>query len=61
MIQRVYEADPLTCPSCGSEMAIVSFIEDEDVIFKILNHLGLLDRGQDFRARASPQLRSVSA
>jgi len=56
MIQRVYEVDPLTCPSCGSEMVIVSFIEDEDVIFKILNHLNLIDRGRpkDFRARASP-------
>ena len=56
MIQRVYEADPLTCPSCGSEMVIVSFIEDEDVIFKILNHLNLLgiDQLKDFRARAFP-------
>ncbi len=27
LIQRVYEADPLTCPRCGAKKKVVSFIE----------------------------------
>ena len=30
-IKKVYEADPLTCPRCGGEMKIISFVEDEEV------------------------------
>ena len=43
MIKQVYEADPLCCPKCGSEMKIISFIErrQTDVIEKILRHCGL--------------------
>jgi len=51
-IQRFYETDPLVCPKCSGEMRIISFIDQRDVIKKILEHLGLweeahapLDRG----------------
>jgi hypothetical protein len=37
----VYEVDPLTCPKCGGEMRIISFIEEDEVIRKILRHCGL--------------------
>jgi|WetSurMetagenome_2_1015567.scaffolds.fasta_scaffold991619_1 hypothetical protein len=37
----VYEVDPLKCPRCGGEMRIISFIEEETVIGKILRHCGL--------------------
>ena len=40
-IRKVYEADPLTCPKCQGEMRIISFIDQPDVIKKILQHLGL--------------------
>lgn len=53
-IRKVYETDPLTCPKCQSEMwfdklttlrgpegRITSFIDQLDVIKKILQHLGL--------------------
>ncbi len=50
-IKKVYETDPLVCPKCSGEMRI-SFIDQRDVIRKILEHLGLweeahapLDRG----------------
>ncbi|MBN2254063.1 MAG: hypothetical protein JW701_10225, partial [Kosmotogaceae bacterium] len=33
--------DPLTCPKCSEEMKVISVIEDEDVIKKILKHPGL--------------------
>jgi hypothetical protein len=27
LIKRVYEVDPLSCPKCGGQMAVVAFIE----------------------------------
>jgi len=41
LIQKIYEVDPLTCPKCHGPMGIIAFIEAEDVIEKILKHLGL--------------------
>jgi len=53
LIKQVYEADPLGCPKCGSEMRIIAFIERDqgDVIEKILRHCGLWEESP---ARASP-------
>ena len=31
-IRKVYETDPLSCPKCQSEMRIISFIDQPDVI-----------------------------
>ena len=44
MIQKIYEVDPLICPKCSGDMRILAFIEDQEVIRKILNHLGLWKR-----------------
>jgi len=41
LIQKIYEVDPLTCPKCQGRMRIIAFIEDDEVIKKILKHLGL--------------------
>jgi hypothetical protein len=38
---EIYEVDPLTCPKCSGKMKVISVIEDQDVIKKILKHLGL--------------------
>ncbi len=43
MIQKIYEFDPLVCPKCSGAMRVIAFIEDPDVIKKILKHLGLWD------------------
>ncbi len=43
LIQKTYEVDPLVCPKCFGAMRIISFIEDPDVMKKILKHLGLWD------------------
>ncbi|WP_321492961.1 hypothetical protein [uncultured Desulfobacter sp.] len=40
---KIYEVDPLVCPKCQGQMKIISFIEDLDIIEKILRHLGLWD------------------
>jgi hypothetical protein len=37
----MYEVDPLTCPKCQVRMRLIAFIEDPEVIKKILKHLDL--------------------
>ena len=39
LIKRIYEVDPLVCPSCGSEMKVIAFITEHAVVDKILRHL----------------------
>ena len=41
LIQKVYHTDPLLCSKCNGSMRIISFIEDEDTIKKILLRLDL--------------------
>jgi hypothetical protein len=42
LVAKVYEVDPLVCPECGGRMKPIAYIQDKDVIFRILNHLNLL-------------------
>ena len=46
LLKKIYEVDPLTCPHCGSEMQIIAWIEQSEVIRKILRHLDLWERPQ---------------
>jgi transposase len=39
--RKVFEVDPLTCPSCGSRMRIIAFITDYALVDRIINHLNL--------------------
>jgi len=39
LIKRIYEVDPLVCPSCGSEMKVIAIITEHDVVDAILRHL----------------------
>jgi hypothetical protein len=50
-IKKIYEADPLECPRCKSEMKIIGFIDEFLIVKKILDHLGLL---KDKQSRAPP-------
>lgn len=43
LIQKIYEVDPLECPKCAGPMRVIAFIEEMDVIRKILEHLELWD------------------
>jgi hypothetical protein len=38
LIYRVYEVDPLICERCGSEMKVLAFITEHEVIKRILDH-----------------------
>ena len=54
-IKKVWEIDPLSCPKCGSEMKIISFINEAEAISKILEHLGLWEEKTPLE-RAPPDL-----
>ena len=41
LIRKIYEVDPLVCPKCNGHMRIRAFIEEQEIIKKILTHLGL--------------------
>ena len=40
LLARIYEALPLSCPICHSQMRIIAFINDAGTVGKILNHIG---------------------
>ena len=52
LIRKIYEVDPLIWPKCGAKVKIVSSIEVDITIQKILSHLGLLNS----RNRSPPPL-----
>ena len=41
LIRKVYEVDPLICPTCGAEKKVVAFITNYEVIDRIIHHLRL--------------------
>ena len=45
LIKKVWEVDPMLCPSCSGEMRVVALINEREVIEKILKHLGLWQQG----------------
>ena len=55
LIQKIYEVDPLTCPKCSGPMKVISVIEDQDIIKKILKHLGLWEVHPPQERRVKPR------
>ena len=57
LIQKIYEVDHLTCPTCQGQMRVISVIEDQGVIKTILKHLGLwlVTRKPEPRAKGPPR------
>jgi hypothetical protein len=61
LIKRIYEVDPLVCPSCGSEMKVVAFISEHEVVDKILRHLKRLnERARERGPPGNEGLKAVS-
>jgi hypothetical protein len=54
LIQKIYEVDSLTCPKWSGAVRVISVIEDEKVIEKILKHLSL----REAKARPSPKTKA---
>ncbi len=50
LLARIYEAFPLLCPKCGSEMRIIAFITEAVVVRDILPDI----RGQAMKPAMSP-------
>ncbi|MBL0011439.1 MAG: hypothetical protein IPP22_11525 [Nitrosomonas sp.] len=46
LIKRAFEIDIARCPQCGRNMKIIAAILERASIIKILENLGLPDRGQ---------------
>ena len=40
LLARIYEAPPLICPICHSQMRIIAFINDAGTVTKILDQIG---------------------
>ena len=53
LIQKIYNVDPLLCPKCMGSMKIISFIDDSEIIKKILKHLDLWEVGRKPPPRAN--------
>jgi len=58
MNRKVYEVDPLLCPSCGGH---VSFIEDHRVFDRIIHHLELILNMLDTSHQWTPILLALNA
>ncbi len=43
LIQKIYNVNPLLCIKCSGSMRIIAFIDDEQLVEKILKHLSLWD------------------
>jgi len=41
LIKKAWDVDPMLCPKCGGQMRLISLIEDDSTIEKILRHLDL--------------------
>jgi len=60
LIQKIYHVNPLLCPKCLGSMRIISSIEDDLIVKKILQHLDLWDVKSKPPPRAnSPPTESV--
>ena len=54
LLRKVFELDPLLCPACGVEMAIVSVITDPQVVDAILRHRERAGAHDPHEPRAPP-------
>jgi hypothetical protein len=52
-MKRIYEVDLLLCPECSGPMRMISFIQEEHVLRKILEHLKLWKESEP---RSQPQV-----
>jgi hypothetical protein len=53
LIQKNYHVDPLLCPECLGSMRIIAFIEDQQIVKKILQHIDAWHVKQKPPARAN--------
>ena len=61
LLRRIFEVDPLLCPRCGTELAIISVITEPDIIDRILRHLDQGGGHDPFEPRGPPQAGEAAA
>jgi len=61
LLARVYEVDPLRCPSCHGEMRVVCFLTDPPVVRRILRHLNLPEHPPPLAPARGPPQRELLA
>ena len=54
LIHKIYNVHPLVCTKCWGYMRIISFIEDDQLVKKILKQLDLWDVKRKLPPRANP-------
>ena len=56
LIQKIFNVNPLVCAKCSGSMRIIAFIENGQLVKKILTHLDLWDvrRKPPPRANGAP-------
>ena len=59
LIWKIYGIDPQICPKCGGERDIIAVILRDDVIVKILEHVGLPARLPALKPARAPPPRSA--
>jgi hypothetical protein len=59
LIKRIYEVDPLLCPTCGAEMKIIGFVTVHEVVTKILKHLR--QKAETEKSRGPPKAERFAA
>ena len=61
LLARIYEALPLQCPICHSQMRIIAFINDASTVKKILDHIGESTRPPRIAPARGPPLWEAAA
>jgi hypothetical protein len=61
LLARIYEALPLSCPICHSQMRIIAFINDAGTVKKILDHIGESTRPPRIAPARGPPLWEAAA
>lgn len=60
-LARIFEAFPLTCPHCASEIRIIAFVTDPAAIAAILAHIGEATRPPRVAPTRDPPARETDA
>ncbi len=56
LLAKVFEINPLLCPSCGGEMKIIAFVTETKPIGQILRHIGELDHAPAISPARDPPI-----
>lgn len=56
LLAKIFEINPLLCPSCGGEMKIIAFVIETKPIGQILRHIGELDHAPAISPARDPPI-----